>query len=231
MLSFVSLSTSFVAPGGLRAAPLDVPRAYPAIVQASASDLEALGVKGLPIEKTVRGFQMVPDQKLKYQQLLFLAKKLPDMDEALCVDERRVPGCLSVVYVHCTKDDEGLITFEGTSDAQLTKGLVALLVNGLSGCTNEQIQGVQPAFIEATGLQQSLTPGRNNVSDQRGCPLIRCMDGCCTAGRLPSALNRRLPSLPRVPAVSASEQGISPDGSCFCLSPPLVHRAFSTCWR
>lgn len=165
MLSFAcAVSSSWVAPGGLRPAPLDKPRSSHALAVGAAADLEALGVKGLPIEKTVLGFQMVPDQKLKYQQLLFLAKKLPDMDEELCVDERRVPGCLSTVYVHCTKDDNGLITFQGTSDAQLTKGLVALLVNGLSGCTNEQIQGVQPAFIEATGLQQSLTPGRNNVS-------------------------------------------------------------------
>ena len=130
---------------------------------AAAADLEALGVKGLPLEKTVLGFQMVPDQKLRYQQLLFLAKKLPDMEDALQVEDNRVPGCLSVVFVHATKDDEDIITFKGTSDAQLTKGLVALLVNGLSGCTADQIAGVQPAFIEATGLQQSLTPGRNNV--------------------------------------------------------------------
>lgn len=84
------------------------------------------------------------------------------MDAELQSEDNRVPGCLSVVYVHATKDDEDLITFQGTSDAQLTKGLVALLVNGLSGCTNEQIQGVQAEFIKATGLEQSLTPGRNN---------------------------------------------------------------------
>ena len=32
---------------------------------------------------------MVPDQKLRYQQLLFLAKKLPEMDAALQAEEER----------------------------------------------------------------------------------------------------------------------------------------------
>ena len=65
-----------------------------------------------PLEKTVRGFQMVPDQKLRYQQLLFLAAKLAPMDASLCTDEHKVPGCLSVVHVHARKEDDGLIYFQ-----------------------------------------------------------------------------------------------------------------------
>ena len=159
----IDASCAWVAAPNMRPPTSTMRRSRGCDAVAAAADLEALGVKGLPLEKTVRGFQLVPDQKLRYQQLLFLAKKLPDMEDTLQVEDNRVPGCLSVVFVHATKDDEGIITFKGTSDAQLTKGLVALLVNGLSGCTAEQIAGVQPAFIEATGLQQSLTPGRNNV--------------------------------------------------------------------
>ena len=76
-------------------------------------------------------------------------------------EENRVPGCLSVVHVHATRDGD-LIQFDRHVGRAAHQGLVALLVNGLSGCTNEQIQKVDPSFIQAAGLAQSLTPGRNN---------------------------------------------------------------------
>ena len=42
------------------------------------------------------------------------------------------------------------------------QGLAALLVQGLSGCQPQQIVQIPPNFIEKLGLQQSLTPSRNN---------------------------------------------------------------------
>jgi len=135
------------------------PRHSPALM---SLDLAALGVAGTPLEKTVKSFAFVPDQKLRYQSLLFQAKKLPALDKSLQIDANKVPGCLSTVYVHATRQDDGTIHFQGESDSQLTKGLAAVLVNGLSGCTNSQIQAVQPEFVKAMGLAQSLTPGRNN---------------------------------------------------------------------
>ena len=82
------------------------------------------------------------------------------------IPDNKVPGCLSTVYVDCTssknENDEIVLNYVGTSDGVLTKGLVALLVRGLSGCTPEQIQKVDPEFIAAAKITQSLTPGRNN---------------------------------------------------------------------
>eukprot|EP00638_Chattonella_subsalsa_P002308 CAMPEP_0117744006 /NCGR_PEP_ID=MMETSP0947-20121206/6486_1 /TAXON_ID=44440 /ORGANISM="Chattonella subsalsa, Strain CCMP2191" /LENGTH=263 /DNA_ID=CAMNT_0005560841 /DNA_START=355 /DNA_END=1146 /DNA_ORIENTATION=+ len=113
------------------------------------------------LEKLVNGFQAMPDDKMRYKQLLFMASKAEEMAPELKTPENKVQGCLSTVHVHAVKRD-GLVFYQGDSDGLLTKGLVTILVRGLSGNSPEDIQQVKPEFIKAAGLATSLTPGRNN---------------------------------------------------------------------
>jgi len=87
------------------------------------------------------------------------------VDDLIRIPGNKVPGCLSTVHVDCTaesKDGETVVNYFGDSDGLLTKGLLALLIRGLSGCTAEQINAVDPQFIQAAKISQTLTPGRNN---------------------------------------------------------------------
>ncbi len=113
------------------------------------------------LDKIVRRLQQATDPKRRYEYLIWLAKKLPALPEAEKLPENKVPGCVSQVYV-TAQLVEGTVTFRGDSDAQITKGLLALLIEGLKGLTPAEVLAVTPDFIKETGLQVSLTPSRSN---------------------------------------------------------------------
>uniref|UniRef100_A0A7S0UU09 Fe-S metabolism associated domain-containing protein n=1 Tax=Polytomella parva TaxID=51329 RepID=A0A7S0UU09_9CHLO len=136
----------------------------PQICFASNSKHNAVSTQDLPINlrKLVQAFQFVPDPKARYKQLLFIAGKLPKMADHLKVPANKVEGCVSQVWLSLEVKADGLIYWVADSDSQLTKGLAALLVQGLSGCRPEEVVALNPSFIELLGLKQSLTPSRNN---------------------------------------------------------------------
>jgi len=93
--------------------------------------------------------------------VLWLAKKLPAMPADLQTEDRKVQGCVSQVFIHAALQGNH-VHWQGESDALITKGLLALLIKGMSDLTPDQVLAVDPAFIAATGLQASLTPSRAN---------------------------------------------------------------------
>ena len=113
------------------------------------------------LDKIVERLGSTSDPKRRYEYVLWLAKKLKALPQEEQTDDIRVQGCVSQVFVRGDLE-EGVMRWRGDSDALITKGLLALLIQGLDGLTPEQIQAVDPAFIEATGLQASLTPSRAN---------------------------------------------------------------------
>jgi cysteine desulfuration protein SufE len=113
------------------------------------------------IDKIVSRFQRVSDPKRRYEQLLWFAKKLEGFPETEKIPENKVPGCVSQVYVIASLED-GKVHYQGDSDAQITKGLVALLIDALNGLSPSEIVNLSPDFIKETQLDVSLTPSRAN---------------------------------------------------------------------
>ena len=113
------------------------------------------------LAKIVQRFARHSDPKQRYEQLLWYAKRVPAFPESDKIAENKVSGCVSQVYITANLT-EGKVFYQGDSDAQLVKGLVGLLVEGLSGLTPAEIVSVTPDFIQDTGLNVSLTPSRAN---------------------------------------------------------------------
>lgn len=113
------------------------------------------------LDQIVQRFQRVSDPKQRYEQLLSLAKRLETLPETEKTPENKVSGCVSQVYITADLVD-GKVKYHGDSDSQLVKGLVALLIRGLDGSSPVEILQVKPDFIQATGLNVSLTPSRAN---------------------------------------------------------------------
>ncbi|WP_216904793.1 SufE family protein [Synechococcus sp. CCY 9618] len=101
------------------------------------------------------------DARRRYEYVLWLAKKLAPLPDDLRQEAFKVKGCVSQVFVVGQLED-GKLHWQGDSDAQITKGLLALLIEGLEGLTPSEAVAIDPAFIAATGLQASLTPSRAN---------------------------------------------------------------------
>ncbi|KAI3755944.1 hypothetical protein L1987_55754 [Smallanthus sonchifolius] len=116
------------------------------------------------LQEIITLFQSVQDPKAKYEQLLFYGKNLKPLDTQFKTEENKVKGCVSQVWLRAYFDDldKKNVIFEADSDALITKGLAALLVQGLSGSPVQEILRISPDFIVLLGLQQSLSPSRNN---------------------------------------------------------------------
>ena len=113
------------------------------------------------LDRIVDRLATTKDPKRRYEYVLWLAKKLEPLPEEFSNDAFKVKGCVSQVFVVCQLV-EGKLHWQGDSDAAITKGLLALLIEGLEGMAPDQATNLDPAFIAATGLQASLTPSRAN---------------------------------------------------------------------
>jgi cysteine desulfuration protein SufE len=113
------------------------------------------------LDRIVERLGASADPKRRYEYVLWLAKKLAPLPDDLRQEAFKVRGCVSQVYVVASLAN-GHLHWQGDSDAQITKGLLALLIEGMEGLTPAEVTAIDPAFLAATGLQASLTPSRAN---------------------------------------------------------------------
>ena len=112
------------------------------------------------LDQIVERLKGTADPKRRYEYVLWLAKKLQPLPDVFRTEAFKVKGCVSQVYVVGQLVD-GRLHWQGDSDAAITKGLLALLIEGLDGL-EPAAAAIDPAVLAETGLQASLTPSRAN---------------------------------------------------------------------
>ncbi len=112
-------------------------------------------------DRIIEDFSIFEDWMDKYQQLIELGKDLPPIDEKKRTESYLIKGCQSKVWLDAELEN-GKISFTADSDAIITKGIVALLIQVLNQRTPKEILEGELYFIDKIGLKENLSPTRSN---------------------------------------------------------------------
>lgn len=119
------------------------------------------------LQAIIDDFQFLDDWEDRYRYIIDLGKALPDMNDGEKIDQNKVQGCVSQVWltVDVTRNakDEAVLNFKGDSDAHIVRGLVAIMLKAFSGATATRIlETDENVLFGELGLVEHLTPQRAN---------------------------------------------------------------------
>jgi len=121
---------------------------------------------GMTVEELIDNFELFDDWEDRYRYVIDLGKKLPPMPEDEMVEENKVRGCMSQVWLVSELDRNAsppVIRFRADSDAFIVKGLIAILMELYQGKTPDRILDLDALDVMAKiGLDQHLSPNRRN---------------------------------------------------------------------
>ena len=114
------------------------------------------------IEKEiVEEFSLFDSWDDKYEYIIDLGKKLSPLDDKYKIDENKVRGCQSTVYLIAEYKD-GKVFYKAESDAVIVKGLISMLIRVLSGQKSDDIINAPLNFIREIGMMTHLAQTRSN---------------------------------------------------------------------
>src|SRR6266487_3534805 len=112
-------------------------------------------------KEIVEEFSLFDSWDDKYEYIIDLGKKLALLEDKYKVDENRVRGCQSTVYL-VADYREGRVYYKAESDAVIVKGLISMLIRVLSGQRPDDIVNAQLNFIREIGMMTHLAQTRSN---------------------------------------------------------------------
>ena len=113
-------------------------------------------------EDLVETFAFLDDWEDRYRHIIELGRAMPPLDEAFKVPALKVQGCASQVWLRPIPA-EGGFDFQGESDAQIVRGLIAVLHVLYAGMPLAAVAAIDaPAQLARLGLTEHLSAQRSN---------------------------------------------------------------------
>lgn len=106
-------------------------------------------------------FEIFDDWMTRYEYVIDLGKQLGEFPDDWKTDENKIKGCQSQVWLNMQMQD-GKLHIDGTSDAAIVSGLVAIVLRVYSDQSPQDILAAKPDFIKDIGFTDHLSPTRSN---------------------------------------------------------------------
>ena len=101
------------------------------------------------------------DEDAKYEYIIDMGKNLPVLDAQYKVEENKIKGCQSTVWLAAEYKNDKLY-FSADSNSVIVKGLISMLIRVLSGRTTDEIIEAKLGFIGEIGMHNHLAQTRSN---------------------------------------------------------------------
>ena len=121
----------------------------------------------MPLADIKSDFELLDDWEDRYRYVIELGRALPAFPEALRTDVNKVRGCASQVWLATEpitgSDGKPRLAMQGTSDALIVQGLIAVLFAVYEDKSLPEILSTDTQAVFADlGLKEHLTPQRSN---------------------------------------------------------------------
>ena len=119
-------------------------------------------MKTATFEEIAETFDALDDWMDRYQYLIDIGRRGPELSESERIEENRVLGCTSRAWVVPERVD-GKLRFRVDSDAAIVKGLLQVVLALYDQKTPGEILALDAgAAFQQLGLDQHLSPSRSN---------------------------------------------------------------------
>ncbi|KPK37111.1 MAG: Fe-S metabolism protein SufE [Gammaproteobacteria bacterium SG8_47] len=116
------------------------------------------------LDEVVDAFELLGDWDQRYQYLVELGERLGQLPQEAYVDDNKVTGCMSQVWVMAMPDqgDPERLHFAGDCDTSVIKGVLALLIQVADGKTLQELDAFDvDEMFERLQLDDHLSPNRH----------------------------------------------------------------------